>query len=105
VRGILFKKHFIDKILSGEKTQTRRVHKKPLYRGELVAVKTSYSKCSGIVLRILKVWKERLGDISEADARKEGCGSIEGFKQEWIRINKVWDPNLEVTVYEFEVVR
>jgi len=53
---------------------------------------------------MLKAYPERLGDISEEDARKEGGYTIEQFKEVWRDITEAWTPEIEVTVYEFEMV-
>ena len=52
-------------------------------------------------IRIIRKFRQRLGDISLEDVRKEGYGSLEEFKQAWIEINGSWDPDLVVIVYEF----
>jgi len=49
-------------------------------------------------------WK-RLGEITPADAMAEGGYTVEEFKDVWRRINGTWDPNEEVTVYDFKLLR
>jgi|Deesub1362A_J573_1020465.scaffolds.fasta_scaffold01722_12 hypothetical protein len=49
--------------------------------------------------------KERLGDITDEDARAEGGYTIEEFKQVWEKIHGSWYPDQEVCVIKFEVAR
>ena len=100
---ILFKKRFIEPILSGEKTQTRRTGKKRWNVGSVHQARLSYYSKPFARLRILDVRRERVGDISEADAKAEGVGSVEEFVRLWPEINGEWDPDLEVWVVEFEL--
>jgi len=49
-------------------------------------------------------WK-RLREITPADAMAEGGYTVEEFRKVWRRINGPWDPDKEVTVYDFKVVK
>ena len=51
---------------------------------------------------ITRKFQERLGDISEEDAKKEGGYTPETFRQAWIDINGDWNPDELVWVYEFQ---
>jgi len=51
----------------------------------------------------LKKYSQKLGEISEAEARKEGFNSLEEFKEAWIKIIGQWNPSLEVVAYEFKL--
>ncbi len=92
-------------ILSGRKTQTRRVWKKPRARvGAVHKAKTAlFSRDNFALIRIIGLRRERLGDITLEDVRREGYDTLEEFKEVWIRINKSWDPELEVYVVSFEL--
>jgi uncharacterized protein YqfB (UPF0267 family) len=102
---LLFKDWHIQPILRGEKTQTRRVWKAPRAKvGSVHLAKTQMlSEYYFAKLRILKVEKQRLGDISEEDAMKEGGYTLSEFKNIWIQINGDWNPDLEVYVVEFKL--
>ncbi|MFA7121210.1 MAG: ASCH domain-containing protein [Bacilli bacterium] len=103
---LLFKTYHIDAILSGVKTQTRRAWKRPRVRvGAVHQAKTNYYRagCFGWI-RITGLRRERLGAISEADARAEGDYSIEEYRRVWEEINGAWTPDLEVWVVDFEIV-
>ena len=102
---ILFKKHFIFPILTGLKTQTRRTWKRPQAKaGAIHKAKTDYSLRYFAELRILKVSQERLGDITEQDAQKEGGYTLESYKAEFKRVYGFWDDDLQVYVVDFETV-
>jgi hypothetical protein len=102
---LLFKPH-VGLIIFGRKTQTRRIWDRPRAKpGAVHKAKTLlYSMDYFASIRVIAVRKERLGDISLEDVRREGYESLEAFKEEWIRINRVWDHELEVYVVSFELV-
>lgn len=52
---------------------------------------------------VTDIYPERLGDITEEDARKEGYSSREAFFEEWRSIYGSVNDNLVVWVVEFEV--
>ena len=104
---MLFKKQLFEKILRGEKTQTRRfMERKPGRRvyevGERVGIRAGYTKPTAYIT-ITRKFEQKLGDISEEDARKEGFVSVEEFKQQWVSLYQRWTPELVVWVYEFEL--
>ena len=102
--GLIFKKEHIPLITRRLKTQTRRRHRNVLKAGRVYSVKTNYFTTTGHRVRITRVRRERLGDISEEDALAEGGYTVEEFVDVWRRINGSWDPDDEIIVYEFELV-
>ena len=101
----MFKKTLLEKVLSGEKTQTRRdIKRKPGVQvfsvGQVVGIRAGYTKYIGAI-RIVGRRQENIGDISEEDAKREGCGSVEEFKIVWIKLFGNWDPDQVVWVYDF----
>jgi len=102
---MLFKPEHVDVILSGKKTQTRRIWKRPRAKvGSIHRAKTVlFSRQYFALIRITEVRRERLGDISIEDIHREGYQTLAGFKAEWIRINGSWDPDAEVFVVSFEL--
>jgi hypothetical protein len=103
---MLFKPEHVGLILSGRKTQTRRVWKKARAKvGSVHKAKTTlFSRDYFALIRITEVRKERLGDISLEDVRREGYDTLGAFKEEWIRINRTWEPDKEVYLVSFEQV-
>lgn len=97
----LFKRKLIPLIISGQKTQTRRLHKHGWKVGCTYKIKDQYY-CKGLgTIKITRRFKQRLGDISEQDARKEGFKDRAEFMSAWIQINGSWNPDVVLTVYEF----
>jgi hypothetical protein len=101
---MLFKPKLLVKILSGQKTQTRRTGTKQYTVGSTQPVSSGYTKPAGYI-KILKKYRQPLCCISEKEARKEGYNSIEEFRQAWLEINGNYNPDQIVTVYEFKIVK
>lgn len=102
---MLFKPEHVEMILAGRKTQTRRAWKRPMAKvGGVYKVRTKLMTpeyhCK---IEVTAIRKERLGDITEEDARKEGYASISEYYDVWERINGrgSWNPNQEVYVIDF----
>ena len=105
---MLFKKLLLEKILKGEKTQTRRRMQRKSGRrvyavGEKVGISAAYTKPVARII-IKRRFEQRLGDITEDEARKEGFSSVADFKKQWENLYH-WNPEEVVWVYEFEVAK
>ena len=100
---MMFNKELLDLVLSGRKTQTRRLHRRALKEGRVYALKRSWFKSTGDYVKITGVTRQRLRDVTEEDAWKEGFKSLEEFRAAWIEINGSWEPDTEVVVYDFEL--
>jgi len=103
---MLFKKKHIELILAGRKTQTRRLPGKSANYsvGRVYAIRDRwFSKAQGYIL-ITRKFRQKLGEISLEDVRKEGYESLEEFRRAWEEVHgpESWQPNLTVTVYEFK---
>ena len=98
MRRIRFKRSFLPLILSGRKTQTRRMSGR--YRvGEIYRVNNTE-----IWILITRRYRQRLGEISPEEIHKEGFSSLEEFRRAWTRIFGSWNPDLLVWAYEFKVI-
>lgn len=97
----------IKPILDGVKTETRRVWSRCMVREDKIyKARTNYSKNSIFALiKITYVRKEKLGDVDQASAIREGYNSLNEFIKEWSKIYGSWDPDLPVYVIGFKVVR
>jgi hypothetical protein len=101
---VLFKRRLIHKIRQGQKTQTRRTHKRTWKVGRMYAIRDRwFGKPLGHI-KIVKKFQQKLGEISLEDVKKEGFNSLEDFRKAWTEINAFWDPEQIVTVYEFAYV-
>lgn len=99
----IFKRKHLDLVLEGKKTQTRRVHKQLWTVGRTYGIRDRwFSKPVGRIL-ILRRFRQRLGDISLEDVRKEGYPTPEEFKKAWIEIYGAGKPEQIVTAYEFRL--
>lgn len=99
---LLFKPHHVVMIQQRRKRATRRLWKKPrAKRGAVHLVKTKMlSKEHHGKVRIDRVWKQRLLEISEEEAWAEG----EYTREEYIDVFKALHPGLEEANPELYVV-
>ncbi|SHE96597.1 ASCH domain-containing protein [Desulfofundulus australicus DSM 11792] len=102
---ILFKPEHVEPILSGCKTQTRRLGKKRWKVGSVHQCRLSYRMEPFAYVRVTAVRRERLGNITDDDARREGYLSVEAYREAFERIYGFWDPDVDVWVVDFELVR
>jgi len=103
---MLFKEKHIKLILNGEKTMTRRLPGKSANYsiGKVYAIRPSrFVKPAGYIL-IIRKFRQKLGQISARDVKKEGYNSLDEFQAAWIKINGSWRPDEIVTCYEFRLV-
>ena len=99
----IFKRKHLNLVLQGTKTQTRRVHKRLWTVGRIYAVRDRwFTKPAGYIL-ITRRFRQRLGDITQKDIKKEGYKELEEYKKVWEEIwgPGSWNSDLVVTVYEF----
>ena len=103
---ILFKSVHVFPICIGLKTQTRRTWKTARVKvGSVQLAKTQMiSKAYFARLKVLAVYQERLGDMTEQDAYDEGGYTLEGYKETFERIYGFYDPDLLVYVVKFETI-
>lgn len=104
---MLFHQKHIQSILSGIKTATRRDWKTPhAIEGGTYKCKTKMiSKYHFAKIKATQIYKQKLKDMTEEDAKKEGGYTLEEFKKIWVEIYYKWDPEWEVTVIEFELIK
>jgi hypothetical protein len=54
---------------------------------------------------ILRRFGQRLGEISEEDARKEGFENRAEFMKAWTEIFGFWNPEQIIVAYEFRLLK
>ena len=101
---VLFKRRLLELVLQRRKTQTRRFSKYELTVGRIYPIKDNYCGHPRGYIKITQKFKQRLGDISEPEAKAEGFNSIEDFQAYWESNIGDWNPELIVKAYEFELV-
>ena len=107
---MLFKPEHVDMILKGKKTATRRNWKRPMAKvGGIYKCKTKlFSKDYFAKIRVTKLYKQQIVDMSFEDIKKEGYETYEEFEEIFKRVNKIkvyLDPDIELDVIEFELVK
>ncbi len=105
---MLFKPEHVDMILKGKKTATRRNWKRPMAKvGGIYKCKTKlFSKDYFALIRVTKLYKQQIIDMSFDDVKKEGYETIEEFEEVFKRVNKIkgdLDYDIELDVIEFEL--
>lgn len=100
---VLFKKRLLKLVLQGQKTQTRRLHRHRLRTGKIYQLKDNYYGRAQGFIKIKRRFDQRLGDMTEEEARAEGVKDLADFRELWKSINGDFNPNKVVTVYEFEL--
>ena len=85
----------VKKVLSGEKTATRR-NERYADPGEIMTLE-------GRQFVVEKVYQQSLGELTDEDARREGFSSLEDYKQSILSMHPgmPWLPQMRVWVHEF----
>ena len=86
----------VDAVLSGQKVQQRR-NGVYAYPGEQFDL-------NGHQFEVTRVEHQRLGDMSESDAEKEGFPNLESYKQIILHMHSGmdWDVDHKVWLHEFQ---
>lgn len=97
-----FSKIHADDILNSVKTQTSRKGKDPrLQKGVTVRAQITHFAD----LEITGVYRKRLGDFDDEDAKREGGYTLDQFKEVWISLHGEWNPSELVNVIGFRLAR
>lgn len=85
----------VEKVIAGKKTATRR-NGRYADIGEIMELK----KHRFVVER---VYRQKLGDVTDEDARREGFENLEAYKQSILSLHPgmEWLPHMKVWVHEF----
>ena len=100
----------IFQIPCGDKTETRRKSKRWAMKvGGVYSVhdasKGLFQKTEDAIcfIKCTARWEERLGDLTEESACREGLYDIDEFFTVWTEINRTLDLNEIIRVYRFEL--
>ena len=95
-----FSKIHADNIVEGVKTQTSRKGIDPKIRpGKSVrAAVTHFAD-----LEVMDVYRKKLGDFDDDDARREGGYTLDEFKEVWKGLHGKWNPEEAVYVIRFRL--
>lgn len=106
---MIFRPELVEKILAGEKTETRRRVKEGQpcrYKaGQIYSVQPGRGKAGVARIRVGSVRREQLGAIRREDAIREGFWSVSDFLSYWQSLYGSVDLTMEVWVIRFEVER
>jgi hypothetical protein len=101
VLTLIFKKKYLSKILSGTKTATRRNSRPKVKEGRTYNLRVNYRGSLSDQIKIRKLYKQRLDEMKDEDAHKEGFNDLDGFIEAWVEIYGSWNPSKSVWVVEF----
>ena len=97
-----FSKVHADAILREAKTQTsRRAKDARLQKGVTVRAQVTHFAD----LEVTDVYRKRLGNFDEEDARREGGYTLDEFKEVWKKLHGEWNPNESVYIIKFRLAR
>jgi len=99
---LLFKKPYVEQILRGEKTATRRATRPMVKAGGVYNIRVNFFDYLPDRIRVERLYEQRLGDMNPGDAAREGAASLEEFRREWAELYGPWDDGRVVWVVEFE---
>ncbi|NIO09270.1 MAG: ASCH domain-containing protein [Deltaproteobacteria bacterium] len=88
------------KVLSGEKTQTRRKRRPNVKLGGEYRLRKGYSWLQTRIT-VTGLYRQRLGEVIPEDVRREGFDTLEEFRDAWAGIYGGWDPGEVVWVVDF----
>jgi hypothetical protein len=101
---MLWKKPYVAMILEGRKTATRR-RARPMVRvGRAYKIRVGFFDSLPHRILVENIRKQRLSDMTGADAAREGAQSLSEFRDDWRSIYGGWDPSEEVWVVEFKLL-
>ena len=99
---LLFKKHYVEQIICGDKTATRRPSRPMVKEGGSYHIKVHLFESLPYKILVKRLYEQTLGNMTPQDAEKEGYPSLREFREEWESLYRSWDPRQTVWVVEFE---
>ncbi len=99
---LLFKKHYVEQIIQGAKTATRRPLRPMVKEGGTYHLKINFFESLPYRIHVQRLYEQTLDKMTPHDAEKEGYPSLKEFREEWENLYPPWDPKQTVWVVEFE---
>lgn len=95
-----------EKVLSRGKTQTRRLKRGIYQAGGIYAIQSTRGGGTLGYIHILRIWPQRIIDVSEHEARAEGFDTIAEWFAVMCKVNRKRSMRLldSVWAFEFELV-
>lgn len=81
-----FRPELFEKVRSGEKTVTRRLKSSYDPFSKVMAVANTIDGNLSLPIMVLSVREEKLGDMTDGEAVREGFRSVMDFKKYWIEV-------------------
>lgn len=91
-------------ILNGRKTQTRRIGKKRWRKHSIHQARLNFKDAPFAKLKILDVYQEKLGEITQEDVYAEGYDTIEQYYDVFRKLNGDIDLDAEIWVVKFKLL-
>lgn len=106
---MLFKPDMAELIMQKKKTATRRMPGKLSYAaGSIQPVQTTYTQKAVCRIKILRTYRQFLGDVTLQQAREEGFETVSAFKAYFMKCFKKVPITFllapEIVVYEFRLL-
>ncbi len=101
---LLFKNEYVEQILRGRKTATRRLARPMVKVGGEYHIRVNFFKYLPERIRVTRLYTQALGEMTPRDAEREGFASQGEFMGAWRDIYGEWDPSQRVWVVEFECI-
>lgn len=105
---MMFDKYTKDKILSKDKDITRRLPAKngrrPATPNATHKIKIDRTPKTYGHIKIISVRMEKLGDITESEAKREGFKSVREYLNYFKKVNKTDDLNTDIWRIEFKLM-
>lgn len=98
---LLFKKTMLPQIHDGTKTATRRPNRPMVKEGGRYRLKTELFKAHPDSIQVDRLYQQPLGEMTPADALREGYSTLQEFQEVWASLFKTYDPAQTVWVVEF----
>lgn len=100
---MIFGERMIEEIRWGRKTETRRKREPRMVPGRTYAVQPGRGESQVTRIRCLELRSERLGDVDEAAAQREGFPDPDAFFEYWAELHGRVNLEQRVSVVRFEL--